>query len=459
MRKRLFTLLFLLLATSLFPLWGQELQSIYHSLQRPMTYQEVLERSVFFDSPVGRMRVDSLFTQLNYNEARAAWLPRLEAELRQDLEIGRSEDETNLSRPRSSANTYFDIRLDYPLFSGLERTPRIAEERYQLGRIKAEGSRLREMAEVRGMQLFYNYLMLLQIHQALQEQLQDLKQEEANLKTHIVGASKAETQLRDNELRAYIHQLEGRLQDVWAECEAARIDLSVCVEYYGEAPLQLVAPNMEQLVQTCTAYLQEPQEIYRKAFALRPDMQAANLGIAAAQAGIRAAQSGYIPKLSLQTVYSNAFFNVLQQTNAPFANQIQNNGRFFFGFSLKLPIFDALQTPIAVKRAEAKLCSAQLDSIDYELGLYKEIHKAHSVAKAAYAKLQAAHKTLGYTQQSREAVRQKYYTLESNSYDIMDAEDLWQTVYQQYIQAQYNFVFKASLLHLYARDPQGAPIR
>ena len=60
--------------------WGasaQQLETIYESLHRPMTYQECVERSVFFDSNVGRQKVDSAQRRLAYDTARSLYLPKV----------------------------------------------------------------------------------------------------------------------------------------------------------------------------------------------------------------------------------------------------------------------------------------------------------------------------------------------------------------------------------------------
>ena len=69
--------------------WGasaQQLETIYESLHRPMTYQECVERSVFFDSNVGRQKVDSAQRRLAYDTARSLYLPKVQASSKDDVE-------------------------------------------------------------------------------------------------------------------------------------------------------------------------------------------------------------------------------------------------------------------------------------------------------------------------------------------------------------------------------------
>lgn len=432
--------------------WGasaQQLETIYESLHRPMTYQECVERSVFFDSNVGRQKVDSAQRRLAYDTARSLYLPKVQASIKEDWEYGRSQDNTGAFGPRSSANTTFDLSASYELFSGLRRPRMVKAARLDEQNSDAMLATLRERAELRVMGFFYKYLLEQNIIKAIQQHLSGLEelQERAML---LVKEGKYPSSRLD-ELATLIETERGFLYEAESQCAMTRVDLSVCVEYYGEAPIQLVAPDLPVLVRNARAELLPPEAIYRHALAHRPDLKAADLGIVAAEEKIRSARSGYIPSLSINAGYGNGYFRVLQQANKSFGDQLRENGRFYVGFSISLPIFDALNTAHAVRRAKIDLHSAQLDKIDADLGLYKDIFKAHANAVAAERKISSTTLAVGAAERASQFARKQFIEGKASAYELEQAEERWILAQREALAAQYDFVYKAGVLALYGR--------
>lgn len=428
---------------------AQQLETIYNSLTRPMSYEECIERSVFFDSNVGRQKVDSMSRRLAYDVAKSRYLPIIRASLKEDWEYGRSQDNTGAFGPRSSANTAFDLSASYDLFTGLRRAKDLAATRLGNQYSDAHLATLRERAELRVIGFFYKYLLEQGIVSATSRHIKELEALIPQVKSLIVSGAYPPEKL--DEWVAFVESERAALYEAESRCALTRVDLSVCVEYYGEAPIQLQAPSIGELVQKARGQILPPETLYLHALAHRPDLKTADLGIAVAEENIRAARAGYIPTLSVNAGYSNGYFRVLQQSNKSFGDQLRENGRFYIGFTLSLPIFDALNTAHSVRRAKIDLCSAQLDKIDADLGLYKDIFKAHAQAVAAEHKIPATELALQSSQRAVEALRVQCFAEKSSLYELEQAESRYLRAQCDALIAQYDFVYKSALLALYYR--------
>lgn len=432
--------------------WGaaaQQLETIYESLHRPMTYQECVERGVFFDSNVGRQKVDSAQRRVSYDAARSLYLPKVQVSIREEWEYGRSQDNTGAFGPRSSANTSFDLVASYELFSGLRRPRMVKTARLEEQNSDALLATLRERAELRVMGFFYKYLLEQSVVQAIGQHLSGLEALQGQAVSLVKEGKYPASKL--DELATLVETERGSLYEAERLCAMTRVDLSVCVEYYGEAPIQVVAPDLTLLVQNARADLLPPEAIYRYALAHRPDLKAADFGVAAAEEKVRSARSGYIPTLSVNAGYGNGYFRVLQQTNKSFGDQLRENGRFYVGFSVSLPIFDALNTAQAVRRAKIDLHSAQLDKIDADLGLYKEIFKAHANVVAAERKISSAILAAQSAERASQFARTQFIEGKTSTYELEQAEERWILAQREALTAQYDFVYKAGVLALYGR--------
>lgn len=432
---------------------AQQLETIYESLYRPMSYEECVARSVFFDSNVGRQLIDSAMVRLNLDKARSAYLPTLRASFGENWELGRAQDNTGTYLERSSANSSLAITTSYDLFTGLRRPSMLKTARLREAQSDAALAGLRERAELRVAGFFYNLLLQEEIIRVARLRIEQTERTLAQTRTFVEGGKWPASKISEVEA-----QLEAdRASLIEAENGAAiiRVDLSVAVEYYGEAPLQIITPDIDQLIQEARAKIIPPATIYQEALARRPEIKATDFGIAAAEERIRTARTGYWPQLSLNAGYSNAYFRLLGRnyasSNQSLAEQLKHNGRFFVGVTLSVPIFDAFATSQAIRQAKIDLKSAQTDKIDADLGLYKEIFKAHANAVAAERTIVASGNAERAARSSAEAVRASFEAGRSTTFELEQAENKLLMAQIDALRAKYDFILKSIFLELYRR--------
>ena len=82
--------------------------------------------------------------------------------------------------------------------------------------------------------------------------------------------------------------------------------------------------------------------VYSDALLVNNTLKAADASVDVADAAIKVAQTGYIPTLSLSGGVGSSYFTVSGMENLPFKKQFRENYSTYIGWSLNIPIFDAL---------------------------------------------------------------------------------------------------------------------
>ena len=104
---------------------------------------------------------------------------------------------------------------------------------------------------------------------------------------------------------------------------------------------------------------------------------------------LRIAQAGYYPKLNLSAGYSTGYYHNFgdgDYNNAPFSDQLKNNGQKSIGLSLSIPIFNRFQVRNSVRTARLSITNRELMMENSKKSLYKEIQQAYYTATAAQEK-------------------------------------------------------------------------
>ncbi len=445
--KYLFITVFGLLGFS--HLSAQGLFTYYTLPDHPFTYQECVDRSIAFDSNVGRIVLDSIYRSVEYDASRNKLLPTLGAKVQQGWALDKNPQTKEAAFNHSAWNTNFTVGFSYDIFTGLKRWHDIRSRKFNKEKNEALIQVWREWAELRAARFFYNTLLQDEIIRVAKERI---SQTESTLEKTKILVQKGEfPSYKIQEVKAQLERDKSFLSEATCNSDIVRVDLNVCVEYYGIEPLPLAAPNMEKLISESRLKLVRPEIIYKEALLKRPEVRAANWGLKVAKAQINAAQSGYYPSLSLNGGYSNNLMYLPQSSSSKALQQLQNNGAFFMGITLSIPIFDALQTSTAIRQAKADFIAAQKDKIDADLILYKTILKAYAEAVAAERNISSSKNAEKAAFNAVKALRKAYMKGEISTADLEQAENKFLSAQIENLKAQYNFVIKVIHLDMYHR--------
>ena len=171
---------------------------------------------------------------------------------------------------------------------------------------------------------------------------------------------------------------------------------------------------------------------------------------------LRIAQAGYYPKLNLSAGYSTGYYHNFgdgDYNNAPFSDQLKNNGQKSIGLSLSIPIFNRFQVRNSVRTARLSITNRELMMENSKKSLYKEIQQAYYNATAAQEKYISSDKSVDASKVAFSYAEERYGAGKSTVFEYSEAKTKYAQSLAEQTQAKYNFIFRTKILDFYNGTP------
>ena len=422
---------------------------------RPLSLEQCIALARERSLPVQQSVADTLGSALQLSRGKSAYLPSVDAGISQSFDLGRSADRTGVMQNRSSSSTSFSVGASMELFSGLRRPSQIKEAHlnHQAAR-SALNAQKEEVARTTA-GYYYNLLYKQSVTRLAAEQItlttalaQQAEQMVANGKWSDAKLAEVQAQLASEQVA---------LVQAQNDQELAGLQLMQLLQWPDYThPIAIQTPSADHLIQEARAEAARGYEPYARALPFNAALQSALLSKESALQAVSTAKSGYIPTLSMNAGYGNSYYYLMDKEykglNSSFADQLNANGRFYVGLSLRIPIFDALQTAQSVRQAKLNLLAADLRERETRLRLESEARTAYLNAQAAYRKIEAAQSAARQAQVAYDYAQVSYTAGRISTYDLSQAKTKLFQAQIEALQAQYDFIYKSYLLRLY-REP------
>ncbi len=407
---------------------------------RVVTFEDAVDLALERNTDLLRARTD---VELRRTEETREWmdfLPEVSVATRARRSFGRSfsrEEGAILSESNDIVDTGLTATVE--LFDGLER---VASVRGASMRREASRLRLERTAEDVLFQVVQGYTEL-----ALDRELARVRAEELVAEEELLEQVRRLVDL-GRQPASDLYQQEA----AQAEAEAALVDARRQVELTESVLLQLLELDPMERHEFRTPPLPagqaelryEPAELLRLALERRPDLRALEAGLEASGQGVTAARAGYWPSLSVSVDYgSNWSSNSLQPVpgtgSAPrqvtlmpesggdpvtlevpgtgsspelrrpdFFEQLDGRRGGSVSLSLSLPVFDRLQTRLAVQRAEVARRNARYDLQDRRQEVAVQVRQSILEHRSAVARQAATERRLAAAERAWAAAERRY---------------------------------------------------
>jgi outer membrane protein len=211
-----------------------------------------------------------------------------------------------------------------------------------------------------------------------------------------------------------------------------------------------------------------------------PNILAARLREQSAEMGIRIAKGALQPTIS---AYASVFTNfssaakdrtIEQQTQTinldifgfsvpvgfpisipvegatiPYFKQISNNIYSNLGVNMNVPLFNGLQTRIAIQRAELAVRISKMNTLTAENQLKTDIQRSINDVRAAAKSYSVAEKSLKATKASSENTKKRFDLGVVNAFEMVSVQNMLVSAESTLIQAKYDYIFKLKVLDFY----------
>lgn len=392
--------------------------------------------------------------EVTLHTSRHSWLPSVNAGVGENLGFGRSEANDGLIVDRNSATTSASIQLSMPLFDGFKIPNDIAARKMDL---KAAMETLNKAKDDLAVNVASYYLQVLYNKEVLRiAELQvKLSMEQVTKTESLFAAGKVpESQVYD--MKSQLAKDEVTLTESRNNVKLALLDLAQSLEIGEECEsFDVTEPDTGDAVERYMGSIVPPDNVYDYASKVKPQVMEQQYLLESQKKMLQVAQAGYYPQLSLSAGYSTGYYHNFggEYYNAPFGDQLRNNGQKYIGFSLSIPIFNRFQVRNSVRSARIAIHNRELMVENAKKTLYKEIQQAYYNATAAQEKYISSGKSAEAGRVAFAYAEDSYAAGKSTVFEYSEAKTKYAQSLAEQAQAKYNFIFRAKILDFYRGIP------
>jgi outer membrane protein len=387
--------------------------------------------------------------------ARLAMTPSVNAGIGENLSFGLVEGVNNVRENRTQSTTSFNASVSMPLFTGLRVTNQIKRTGAELQAALAEVETAKENVELNVIS-YYLQAMYFREMQSVQKQQLTLS-EQLFERTQLLVAEGRKSESELYEVEAQVAQNRQALTEAENSYRLALVDLCQLINYkdiegFVNAMSHLSENSQFSILNSqFSTLLPTPDDVFSKALANRPSIEAQQRRVESAELAIKETKAEFYPQLNLNASWGTGYYHTFNGNNPAFGNQFVDNGSEVIGLSLNIPIYNRMQVRHAVKRQQIALDEARLTELELKDRLYKDIQSAYYNALAAKDKYEAAQKSREAGVKALEFAESKYELGRLSTYEYNEAQTRLYRAEAEETQAKYEYLLRIRILEFYMR--------
>jgi outer membrane protein len=383
--------------------------------------------------------------------ARLAMTPSVNAGIGENLSFGLVEGVNNVRENRTQSTTSFNASVSMPLFTGLRVTNQIKRTGAELQAALAEVESAKENVELNVI-TYYLQAMYFREMQSVQKQQLTLS-EQLLERTQVLVAEGRKSESELYEVEAQVAQNRQALTEAENSYRLAVVDLCQLINYKDVEKFvgDISNSQFSTLNSQFSSLLPTPDDVFSKALANRPSIEAQQRRVESAELAIKETKAEFYPQLNLNASWGTGYYHTFNGNNPAFGNQFVDNGSEVIGLSLNIPIYNRMQVRHAVKRQQIALDEARLTELELKDRLYKDIQSAYYNALAAKDKYEAAQKSREAGVKALEFAESKYELGRLSTYEYNEAQTRLYRAEAEETQAKYEYLLRIRILEFYMR--------
>jgi outer membrane protein len=451
--------------------------SVHH---RVWNLQQCIDYALKTNLQLKQTGLNSEVNKVNLQQSEANLLPNLNAGAQNIWNGGRAVNQYTNTFANStvlSQNIYLGTSLT--LFSGMQKYNTISQNQlnYSSGKYDMEKN-----ANDITLDVVSAYLQIL-LNQELLEVSQNQLEITQKQLDHTQKLYEAGTISKGNllDMQAQMASDELALTNSQNQSDLSYLSLGQLMNLDSINGFRIQTPELALPIDNLT--INNPEQIYAQAIRQLPEVKSAELKLMSAEKGVSVAKGQISPQLSFNLNYGTGYSGLpesVEYTNGGYApigfvsgtntavlapsyiptyitdgflKQYQENFNSSIGFSLKIPLFNGLQTNSAISKAKISRISAEITVEQTKQVLKKSIQQAYADADAALKKYLATNKAVDASAESFKYSDQKYNVGALNAFDYNLAKTKLAKAKSDMLQAKYEFIFRSRVLGFYQGKP------
>lgn len=334
------------------------------------------------------------------------------------------------------------VSADWVLFDGLANYGNLSQSQNNLESAKLSIERMKQDVVFQVVNLYYDVVNTLQL---LKFKEDDVKWNQKNLETITERNKLGAVTLADvyaQQVRTGNAELEVIRTKNLLETSKANLlyylGLDVLKEYTFVESFS--SEEKKMLDAKITDDYKNLSSLVEQALENRPDYKSSILNLESAYDGITIARSGHLPRLSGDATYG---------IRANRLSDITDNKSLSVGLTLSIPIFSGWSVSERVQSAQVRAENTEIDVIDLERTIKKDIQKSFLDLQAAEKGLIVSQKNVIAAEENQKIEQEKYSLGAGTLLNVLIANSEYSNAQTNYINAQFAYIVLSEQLKYY----------
>ena len=256
------------------------------------------------------------------------------------------------------------------------------------------------------------------------------------------------------EIEAQLAQEELTLVNRRNSVQLAYLTLYQLLELPMSESFTVEVPKLPEIQANAT--MANSYDVFKNAINVRPEIQAAQLRVESARRQLDIAKGSRYPSLSLGGNYYNLYndkYTDLNGDKISFSDQLENNKRYSFGFTLNVPVFNKFQVKNSISNARIQIADYEYRLQSARNVLRKDIEQAYTNALAALNRYISSEKAVQSTEEAFRYTEEKFNVGMVNSVEYNQSKNNLAVAQSELLQARYEYIFRTKILDFYNGIP------
>ncbi|SHE45323.1 outer membrane protein [Mariniphaga anaerophila] len=389
----------------------------------------------------------NLANQVNKEQAEAQKLPSLSASARQNFSWGNREDaSTGKSVFSGNNSTSYSLSSGITLYNGskLNNLIKQADLDWQSGIYDSET--IKETISLSILNAFLQVLFTEEQIKNAESQLESTTEQLNYAKERLAAGIISQSDYL--QVKSQVATEKGNLTSAQSQNAIAKVNLMQLMELPVTENFHLEKPDLGESVNQSIYPL--AADVYAAALQIKPQIKSVGYKKESAALNEKIAQAGYYPTISAEAGVGTSYSNLYE---TGYFSQLNDQFSPSLGLSLSIPIFQKKQVKSNVALAKINYQNAELQEIDTQNQLRKEIEQVCQDVISVQAEYEANLEQYKATQESYALAEEKYNNGLINSVDFLFEKTNLIVSESQLLQSKYNLIFNYKILDFYLGNP------
>ena len=431
---------------------------IYHlsfspaGAQKQWTLRECCDYAVSHNISIKQRQNQLEQRELQLETSRAARLPDLSASAGQNFSFGRGLTAQNTYENTNTSSTSFSLGTSVPLFTGFQIPNQIKLNQLNLEAATADLEKAKNDIRTQVAQAYVQILYDMEMAEVARRQIDIDSMQVCRLQALVDNGKASGAQLSQQQATL----AQSRLTSTQADnnLRLAILSLTQLLELPTPDGFAVARPDSSTVAANSSLFaphssLPSPDAIFAEALTVKPEVQAAQLSVAAAERSIDIAKAGYLPTLSLSGGLGSNYYTTSNFHSDSFGKQLKNNFSQYIGLNLNVPIFNRFQTRNSVRSAQIDRENQLLQLDNTKKTLYKEIQQVYYNAASADAKYESSAAAAQSSYDAFTLMQAKYENGKANITEFNESKNNYLRAESDLVQARYEQLYQRALLQFY----------